>query len=114
LRPVTTQTEAGTDPVVDEASASRIFSLSILISAIRCTLTYVVFPWVLPLLGIAKGVGPGVGVTVGVIAIVFNILSIRRFQRSTHPWRRPLMALNGCVIALLLVLVALDVADLIT
>ena len=114
MHPVTTQTPATTGATVDEASASRIFSISILISAIRCTLTYVVFPWVLPLLGIAKGVGPGVGVTVGVIAIAFNILSIRRFHRSTHPWRRALMALNSCVIVLLLVLVALDVADLIT
>jgi hypothetical protein len=114
LHPVTTQTPATTDTTVDEASASRIFSISILISAIRCTLTYVLFPWVLPLLGIAKGVGPGVGVTVGVIAIFFNLLSIRRFHRSTHPWRRPLMALNSCVIVLLLVLVAIDVADLIS
>ena len=115
LRTVTTHTPASTDAAIaDEASASRIFSISILISAIRCTLTYVLFPWVLPLLGIAKGVGPGVGVTVGVIAIAFNILSIRRFARSTHPWKRVVIALNCCVIVLLLVLVALDVAELIS
>ena len=111
---MTTQTPATTGATVDEASASRIFSISILISAIRCTLTYIVFPWILPLLGIAKGVGPGVGVTVGVVAIFFNVLSIRRFRRSTHPWRRAMMALNSCVIVLLLVLVALDVADLVS
>lgn len=113
-RPVTTQSTAPPDAAVEELEASRIFSLSILISAIRCTLTYVVFPWVLPLLGIAGGVGPGVGVAVGVIAIGFNILSIRRFQRSKHPWRRPLMALNSSVIVLLLVLIALDVGELVS
>ena len=46
--------------------------------------------------------------------IGFNILSIRRFARSTHPWKRVVIALNCCVIGLLLVLVGLDVADLIS
>ena len=38
----------GSTPEVDPAT--RLFSRSILISAIRCTLTYVVFPWILPIL----------------------------------------------------------------
>lgn len=111
---VTTHSPAPAEPAVDELQASRIFSLSILISAIRCTLTYVVFPWILPLLGIAGGVGPGVGIAVGVIAIGFNILSIRRFQSSNHRWRRPLIALNSTVIVLLLILVAIDVGELVS
>lgn len=98
----------------EQVETARIFSLSILVSAVRCLLTYVVFPWILPLLGLAGGVGPAVGLLVGVVAIAANLVSIRRFRSSTHPWRRPLMALNSVVIALLLVLVGIDVAELVS
>ena len=101
-------------PVDDQNEAARLFSLSIVISGTRCLLTYIVFPWVLPVLGIAGGVGPAVGVVVGVVAIAFNLLSIRRWRASGHAWRVPLMTLNSVVIAFLLVLVALDVSELVS
>ena len=98
----------------DQNEAARLFSLSIVISGTRCLLTYIVFPWVLPVLGIAGGVGPFVGVVVGVIAIAFNLLSIRRWRASGHAWRVPLMTLNSVVIVFLLVLVAIDVSRLVS
>jgi hypothetical protein len=110
---MTTPTTATTTPD-EQLEASRIFSLSLVISGTRCLLTYILLPWVLPLLGLAKGVGPAVSLVVGVIAIAFNLLSIRRFQASGHRWRVPLMALNATVIAFLLFLVVTDVADLVS
>jgi hypothetical protein len=98
----------------DQNEAARLFSLSIVISGTRCLLTYIVFPWVLPVLGIAGGVGPAVGVGVGVVAIAFNLLSIRRWRASSHAWRVPLMTLNSVVIVFLLILVALDVSELVS
>jgi hypothetical protein len=98
----------------DENEAARLFSLSIVISGTRCLLTYIVFPWVLPVLGIAGGVGPVVGVVVGVVAIAFNLLSIRRWRASGHAWRVPLMTFNSVVIVFLIVLVALDVSELVS
>ena len=77
-------------------------------------LTYVVFPWMLPVLGVAGGVGPAVGLVVGLVAIVFNVLSIRRWRASRHAWRVPLMTLNSCVIAFLVVLVVIDTAALLS
>ena len=99
-------------PAADQNEAARLFSLSIVISGTRCLLTYIVFPWVLPVLGIAGGVGPVVGVVVGVVAIAFNLLSIRRWRASGHSWRVPLMTLNSVVIVFLVVLVAIDVSRL--
>ena len=114
----TAATPASTAPPLpgpgDENEAARLFSLSIVISGTRCLLTYIVFPWVLPVLGIAGGVGPAVGVVVGVVAIAFNVLSIRRWRASGHAWRVPLMTLNSVVIVFLLVLVALDVSELVS
>ena len=45
------------------------FQKSMLISAVRCTLTYVVFPFVLPTVGLATGVGPVIGIVIGVALI---------------------------------------------
>src|SRR5262249_40854162 len=98
------------DPASDQNEAARLFSLSIVISGTRCLLTYIVFPWVLPLLGIAGGVGPAVGVVV----VFFNILSIRRWRGSKSAARIPLMTLNSVVIVFLLVLVAIDVSRLVS
>ena len=96
------------------AAVTKAFSLSVMISAVRCLLTYIVFPWVLPLLGVARGVGPVVGITVGVVAIAFNVASIRRFMRSGHQYRHWIAGLNVVVIGMLLVLIARDVAELLS
>jgi hypothetical protein len=113
-RPAPPASTAPATAASDQNEAARLFSLSIVISGTRCLLTYIVFPWVLPVLGIAGGVGPAVGVVVGVVAIAFNLLSIRRWRASSHAWRLPLMTLNSVVIVFLLVLVALDVSELVS
>lgn len=101
------------DPVPSSGDGpTRVFSTSIFISAIRCTLAYVVFPWLLPAFGLAGGVGPGVGLAVGLVAIGFNVLSIRRFWRADHPWKWHISALNCVVIVMLSVLAVIDLGDL--
>ena len=44
-----------------EGAAQRAFSTSVLVSATRCILTYLVLPFLLPVLGLAAGVGPAIG-----------------------------------------------------
>ncbi len=103
---------ARTGHTVSEDAATRTFSTSIAVSGIRCTLAYVVFPWLLPALGLASGVGPGIGLVIGPVAIAFNIASIRRFHASDHRWKWQITALNCAVIVLLTVLLVLDVREL--
>ena len=97
---------------VGEDRATKTFSTSIFLSGIRCTLAYVVFPWLLPALGLARGVGPVLGLVIGPVAIWFNVASIRRFHASDHRWKWQITALNVTVIALLVVLFVLDVREL--
>lgn len=85
-----------------------------IISAVRCTLTYLVFPFVAPLLGVTSGVGPTLGLTIGLVAIVFNVLSIRRFWAAGHKYRKHITVLNLAVIGLLLVLMVDDVRTLLS
>ena len=91
--------------------AERTFSISLLVSAVRCTLTYVLIPWVFPLLGIAGGVGPVLGIVIGTAAIVANIVSIRRFHRADHRWKWPMTVVNSGIIVLLVILVVVDLSN---
>ena len=100
-------------PPAPEGAAQRAFSTSILVSATRCLLTYIVLPFVAPVLGLAAGVGPAIGIPIGVVAIGCNILTIRRFWAADHRWRWAYTAIALTVIALLLVLMVEDILDLV-
>ncbi len=93
-------------------SAEHAFSSSLFVSGIRCGLTYVIMPFVFPILGFGSGVAPIIGVPVGIIAIIANVVSIRRFRRANHRWKRPIIAINAAIIGLLLVLIAVDITEL--
>ncbi len=97
-----------TGPGQNNEPAERVFSKSVVISGIRCLLTYIVFPFVAPIVGIASSTGAIIGVLIGLVAIVFNVLSIRRFFASNHPYRWWASAMNAAVIVLLLVLFVVD------
>lgn len=112
--PTRCPTPAPAQPRLTEDEANRAFSISVVASGIRCLLTYIVFPWVLPAVGIARGVGPGIGIAVGALAIAFNVASIRRFWLSDHHYKWPISVLNTAVIGLLVVLISLDIHELIT
>lgn len=83
----------------DVEEAQRIFSTSILFSAVRCTLTYVILPFILPFAGFADW-GARVGVIIGVVAIIANIVSIRRMNRADHHLKVPVTVINLAMIGL--------------
>ncbi|MGH2350735.1 MAG: hypothetical protein ACRDJN_03865 [Chloroflexota bacterium] len=85
-------------PVPQDALAttsSRPFETPLLVSAVRCTVRYVVLPFALPLLGIATsgtlgiitGAALGVLLTLDVIAAIAIVATLRRLWRSQHPRR---------------------------
>jgi hypothetical protein len=105
--------DAAPRPRVSEEAARRAFSTSMLVSATRCLLTYIVLPFVAPLVGIAGDVGPGVGIPIGLVAIGSNFLTIRRFHAAEHRMRWAYTAIAVCVIIGLVILMGRDVADLV-
>lgn len=101
-------------PAGTSAQAFTAFRRSMFISATRCLLTYVVFPFVLPAVGFATGVGPIVGLVIGTLAIVCDVFAIRRFHAVGHKWRWHFTAIAVGIICLLLVLLVQDIVHLLT
>ena len=99
---------------VSDDQVNRIFETSILISATRCLLAYVVFPIFAPALYAATSWGPMIGLVVGVVALFFDVVSIRRFWKADHRWRWPMTAIYACVITLVTVLLVSDITHLVT
>jgi hypothetical protein len=95
-----------------EASAHRIFNVAMAISALRCLLSYVVFPIVTPVLGAAANVGPAIGLPIAVIALVFDVIGIRRFWLADHRWRWLMTGIYLAVMALVTTLLVGDIIKL--
>ncbi|MGH9305731.1 MAG: hypothetical protein ACRD0I_02445 [Acidimicrobiales bacterium] len=98
---------------VDDDDAHRIFSTSILLSAFRCLLGYVVLPVLTPAIGAAAGVGPYVGIPIAVVALVFDVIGIRRFWLAEHKWRWGVSVIYLAVMALVATLLGADINHLV-
>jgi hypothetical protein len=98
---------------IPESDTHRIFGTSILLSATRCLLSYIILPILLPLLGLAKGVGPWIGIPIGVLALTFDVLGIRRFWLADHHQKWMFSAIYAVVGAMVLTLLIVDIVDII-
>ncbi len=99
-------------PRASDDQAHRIFSASILVSALRCLLSYVVFPIAAPAIGAAGGVGPAIGIPIACVALYFDAKGIRRFWLADHRYRWPVTGIYLAVMVLVLVLLADNIAQL--
>lgn len=67
--------------------AHRTFRVAVGISALRCTITYVTLPVLIPLLSLAGWIAGPVGLALCAIAAVNGVVSVRRFWRADHARR---------------------------
>lgn len=99
-------------PTGTPEEARKAFQTSIMVAAVRCVLMYLVFPFVLPAVGLANGVGPAIGLAINLVAMACIVLSMRRFWRAEHPKRWWYGALGGAVMGFLVYLAVDDVVTL--
>jgi hypothetical protein len=105
----------GNDPGgVTAAEARAAFRTSILVSTVRCLLTYIVLPFIVPAVGFATGVGPAVSILISAVAIYFLVGSMRRFWRVHHAKRWHYTSLALLVGTLLIVGSVFDVITLVS
>ncbi len=101
-------------PRREDEGAERLFSLAMVISGLRCTLSYVVIPFVLPLLGLgASSLSPYIGLPIGLVALYFDVKGIRRFWIADHRLRWQMSLIYVAVICLVLYLVTTETIQLI-
>lgn len=96
----------------DEAGAHRLFSVSILLSAARCLLSYIVLPIAVPLVGTSVTTNASIGLPLTVLAIVFDVRAVRRFWLADHRWKWWMTGLYTVVMALVIALAVQEVAAL--
>ncbi len=93
-------------------AAQSAFQTSIVLSAVRCLLTYIVLPFVAPFVGLAASIGEPLGILVALVAIVSITMSMRRFWRSRHKQRWTYTILGGVMMGFLFFLLATDISNL--
>jgi formate hydrogenlyase subunit 3/multisubunit Na+/H+ antiporter MnhD subunit len=99
-------------PKATAKEAQKAFQTSILVATVRCLLMYIFFPFVLPLIGEAKGVGPIIGLVIGLLAIVSIVFSIRRFWRANHSKRWHYTIFGLVIIGFLIALAIKDLSTI--
>jgi hypothetical protein len=101
---------AGADP---SATAEKAFGTSILISTVRCLLTYVLLPLLKPVVDLSGGVGPILGLVIGAVSAAAIVYSMRRFWRADHRLRWAYTVVGGGILVLLAVQAVGDIAALV-
>jgi hypothetical protein len=94
-------------------TAEKAFGTSLLVSTVRCLLTYVLLPLLKPVVDLTGGVGPVVGLVIGAVSATAIVYSMRRFWRANHRWRWGYTVLGGGILVLLAVQAVRDVAALV-
>ena len=94
-------------------AAESIFGVSVLISAVRCMLTYVLLPVLAPIVDLTGAVGPVLGLLIGAVSVVAIVVSMRRFWRADHRLRWGYTVIGGAILVLLVVSAVADVASLV-
>ena len=101
-------------PKATAAEAHKAFQTSIFVATVRCLLMYVFFPFVLPAIGVARGVGPWVGLIISVVAIVAITMSIRRFWRADHSKRWHYTVLGTVVMGFMVFEIVRDLTSILS
>ena len=96
------------------AEARSAFQKSLAYTTCRCLLMYIILPFVLPAVGIARGVGPFIAIPIGILAMVSIVYSIRRFWRADHSKRWHYTIFGSIIIGFLIYLTISDTIDILS
>ncbi len=100
--------------LIEDASPRAMFELkgSLVLSAIRCVLTYAVIPLAVPLISWAGVLATPLSLVLSLAAIVLAITSLRRVWMADYRYRWPYTGFILVAVTLLVVVVVLDVRTL--
>jgi heme O synthase-like polyprenyltransferase len=92
--------------------AHNAYSKSIAISALRCTITYLLLPLLAPVVDLSGTAGPIIGIVLSAVSIVAIVFSTRRFFAADHRYRWAYAGFGASILLLLFVSALVDVVAL--
>ena len=92
--------------------AQKAMTQSILVSAVRCTITYLLVPILTPIVGVLDVFAAPVSMVLCAVAVVMSTRSLRRFWKADHAKRWHYTALVLVVWAFLAVALVRDLTQL--
>ena len=88
----------------------RVLSSSVVVVAIRCTLQYVVLPFLLPLVGLSGAVSVWLSMGLELFALGMMVFNVRRLWRTS--WRWKYIGLSTLTASFLLIMLYIDITTL--
>ncbi|SJM52977.1 hypothetical protein [Gulosibacter sp. 10] len=98
--------------VKNEREAHRGFQISMVVSGVRCLITYLLVPILVPVLGFAGVLAAPIGILLCVVAAVNGVISVRRFWTSDHRAKWMYTWFIAVVFVVLAIALATDIARL--
>lgn len=93
-----------------EREAHRGFQVSLVVSGIRCLITYLLIPILTPIISFAGVLSAPIGIALCAVAAVSGVMSLRRFWSSDHPARWMYTWFIAVVFVVLAIAVSVDIA----
>ncbi len=94
--------------------AHKAFRTSVVVSGIRCMVSYVLIPILIPVLNIAGVLAAPIGIALCAVAVVNGVISVRRFWVSDHRSRWMYTWFMAVVFAVLAVALYADISRMVT
>lgn len=94
------------------ARAQRALTFGLLLSALRCTIQYVILPFVLPWIGVTASIPPWLTLALGMLALGALARNVRSLWQKQYAGRWNYLMLAAIVAISLLVFAAVDLRSL--
>jgi O-antigen/teichoic acid export membrane protein len=94
--------------------ARRNTTAAIVVSGIRCIITYLLIPILAPIVGLTGAASAPITIALSVLAIYMGISGVRRFWIADHRARWAYTTFIGVVVVLLLIGIVVDVRTIIS
>ncbi len=101
--------------VIDKGAilgARRNTTAAIVVSGIRCIITYLLIPILAPIVGLSEAASAQVTITLSLVAIVMGVSGVRRFWIADHRARWAYTGFIAVIVVLLTVGIVADLASI--
>ncbi len=101
--------------VVDKnaiVGARRSTTTAIVVSGVRCTITYLLIPILAPIVGLLDTLGAPISIALSAFAMMMGIAGVRRFWIADHRARWSYTTFIGVILVMLCVAIVIDVTTI--